>query len=147
MELRGTMLKRSDIVERESLRCYKVVSPDAFTKLLKKSQALVDYVDSFVLKKDSDKIGDVEMVGQYDMNKMDLYGCLCYATGMLQTLVTALPKKKVPQYIKTEKQRASINVAIMEAPYLVEQVEHQQNKRKGAQSERDERLDKRCKKG
>ena len=41
------------------MRGYKVTDPSTFMNLLKKSRALVDYVDHFVLESDSDKIVQV----------------------------------------------------------------------------------------
>ena len=70
-----------------------MINQDAFAKLLKKSQALINYVDTFILKNESNKIGDVNRVGQYNMKRMDMYEHLCYAARILQTLLSVLPKK------------------------------------------------------
>lgn len=56
-------LRRNTVIHSESLKCYKVINQDAFAKLLKKSQALVNYVDTFILKNESSKISDVNTVG------------------------------------------------------------------------------------
>ena len=44
------------------MRGYKVTDPSTFMNLLKKSRALVDYVDLFLLESDSDKIVQVRLI-------------------------------------------------------------------------------------
>ena len=115
-------LREGTVIQNEgSLKCYTVIDKDAFAKLLKKSEVLINYFDTFILKKQSQKIRNVHLVGQYNMDKMDLYEHLCYATGILHTMLSVLPKKTVPQYIKSEKQRIAVENAVWEAPYFMRQ--------------------------
>ena len=95
------------------MRGYKVTDPSTFMNLLKKSRALVDYVDHFVLESDSDKIVQVRLIGEYNCCELKrYYGHLRYATGILNTIVTECRWKTIPAEIKKRNQVNSLVVAM-----------------------------------
>ena len=66
-------LRENTIFQSEGLKCYKEINQDSFEKLLKKSQDLINFLDTFILKNDSHKRSDVILLGQYNIEKIDLY--------------------------------------------------------------------------
>ena len=95
----------------------KVIVKDSmrFSCLLEKSKALVNYTDAFVLRSESDKIAHVRLIGEYDKMSMEkYYGHLCFATGLLNTIVTESPKRKIPSEIKSKKAVVAFRVANVE---------------------------------
>jgi len=98
---------------------YEVVDSEEFTELIQESKALVNYTDRFVLKDPSDKMTEIHGIDR-DMTDMDPYGALCYVTGILDTIVSNVPKRYFPAKLKlkTGKQRSIICVAIYQSPYL-----------------------------
>ena len=73
-------LQGNAVIQSEGLKCYNMINQDAFAELLKKSQALINYINTFIFKNESHKISDVDRVGQYNMEKMDMYEQICYVT-------------------------------------------------------------------
>lgn len=98
---------------------YEVVDSEEFAELIQESKALVNYTDRFVLKDPSDKMTEIHGIDR-DMTDMDPYGALCYVTGILDTIVSNVPKRNFPAKLKlkTGKQRSIICVAIYQSPYL-----------------------------
>ena len=82
---------------------YDNTDPDLFAQLLAKSRVLVAYVDAFVLEHKADKFNDVRALEDYDKkrgdDRNDYYYCLCYATGLLNTILTECKWKKMPSKI------------------------------------------------
>ena len=104
-------------IEGDSLRGYKVTDPDTFMNLLKKSRALVDYVDLFVLESESDKVVQVQFLNDCSELKR-YYGHLCYATGILNTIVTECKWKTIPAKITKKKEVNSLVIAREETERL-----------------------------
>ncbi len=100
-------------------RGYKVTDPDTFMNLIKKSMALVDYVDLFVLESESDKVVQVQFLGDYNCTNLKrYYGHLCYATGILNTIVTECRWKTIPAKITKKNEVNSLVIAREETEVL-----------------------------
>ena len=92
------LLRCCHCIEGDSYRGYRVTNPETFADVLKKSDALVNYFDLFVQKQKSDKITEVKTIGRYSQPRMKkYYGHLCFATGLLNMIVTECKWKKYQQ--------------------------------------------------
>ena len=84
--------------------------------MLAKSRALVAYVDVFVLEDEADKVTYVRAQSDYDKkrgdDRNDYYDYLCYATGLLNTILTECKWKKMPKKITKGRECHAMGVAI-----------------------------------
>lgn len=87
----------------------KVIDTEQFGELIEKSRALVTYTDCFVLRDPSDKRSDIWAIVELEHYE-DPYHALCYVTGILDTLISTLPKRTIPQNLKTGRQQRAFNV-------------------------------------
>ena len=102
------------VLEGNSNDGYEVTNPDEFAKLIQESKALVNYTDYFVLKDPSDKMKDIYRISE-TLTNMDLYDALRYVTGILDSILSTLPKVKIPEKgfkLRTHKQKAAIATAM-----------------------------------
>ena len=92
---------------------YEVLKSEEFAELIQESKVLVNYTDCFVLKHPSDKMTETFGIDR-NIADMDPYGALCYVTGILDTIVSNVPKRNIPQRLKlkTGKQKSVIHMAI-----------------------------------
>lgn len=90
---------------------FEVVDSEQFAGIIQKSKALVTYTDCFVLKDPSDKMSEIWNKDRQVQDCEDPYHALCYVTGILDTIVSTLPKKTLPEHLKSVKQRSAITVA------------------------------------
>ena len=95
---------------------YKIINPRILEQLLTKAQALVAYVDAFVLEDANDKVEYVKLLGDYEEkrgnDRNDYYDYLCYATGLFNTILTECKWRKFPNKITKSKQRHAVGLAI-----------------------------------
>lgn len=101
-----------EVLKGDFTRGYKVINSEAFAELVQESKVLVNYTDCFVLKDPSDKMTEIFGIDR-DMTDMDPYGALCFVTGILDTLVSNVPKRNIPPKLKlkTKKQKTAIDMA------------------------------------
>ena len=90
---------------------YKVVNSEEFAELIRKSKALVNYTDCFVLNDPSDKMTEIDVIDE-EIQYMDPYHALCYVTGILDTIVSTLPKRKIPEMLTSYKQKGAMSTVI-----------------------------------
>ena len=106
-------------IEGDSYHGYTITDPETFADALKKSEALVNYFNSFILKQKSDKITEVTTIGRYPQPRMKkYYGHLCFAVGLLNTIATECKWKKIPTKITAKRQVNALVVAIVETREL-----------------------------
>ena len=106
-------------IEGDSHHGYRVTNPETFPNVLKKSDALVNYFDSFVLKQESDKITEIKLIGSHSQPQLKkYYGHLCFATGLLNGIVTEYKWKKMPTKITAKRQVNALVVAVEETEEL-----------------------------
>lgn len=95
---------------------YKIINPRILEQLFTKAQALVAYVDAFVLEDSNDKVEYVKLLGDYEEkrgnDRNDYYDYLRYATGLFNTILTECKWKEFPNKITKSKQRRAIGLAI-----------------------------------
>jgi hypothetical protein len=112
-------LRHGEVLEGDDQDGYKVVNSEEFAELIQQSKALVNYTDCFVLKNPSDK--RTEIYGIMDNpERMDEYDALRYVTGILDTIVSTLPKRKIPEKLTSSKQKGAICAAIWHYRDLIE---------------------------
>ena len=107
-------LRNDRVLEGNSDDGYEVRNPDEFAKLIQESKALVNYTDYFVLKDPSDKMKDIYLISE-TLTTMDLYDALRYVTGILDSILSTLPKVKTPEKgfkLRTYKQKGAIYTAM-----------------------------------
>ena len=109
-EIFGKLL-HGEVLERDSSGGYKVVNSEEFAELIQKSKALVNYTDCFVLKDPSDKRTEIYLIGE-SIPDMDPYHALCYVIGILDTIVSTLPKRKIPEMLTSYKQKGAMSTVI-----------------------------------
>jgi hypothetical protein len=112
--LHGEVLEH---VRVRSTRGYKVVNSEEFAELIQQSKTLVNYTDCFVLKDPSDKRTEIYLIGE-SIPDMDPYHALCYVTGILDTIVSTLPKRKIPEMLTSYKQKGAMSTVIYQFPRL-----------------------------
>ena len=110
-------LRHGGVLEGDYNDGYKVVNSEEFAELIRKSKALVNYTDCFVLNDPSDKMTEIYRIDE-QIQYMDPYHALCYVTGILDTIVSTLPKRKIPEKLMSSKQKGSICTAIFQFPHL-----------------------------
>lgn len=99
-------------------KSFKVRRPNELIQLLGKSDLFIKYVDHFVLRSPSDKMSEICYL--MDISEFEnSYGHLRYATGLLNTVIERLPKKKMPPKLTKKKQVAALEMAI----YVIRELE------------------------
>ena len=104
-------LRHGEVLEGDDQDGYKVVNSEEFAELIQQSKALVNYTDCFVLKDPSDKRTEIYLIGE-SIPDMDPYHALCYVIGILDTIVSTLPKRKIPEMLTSYKQKGAMSTVI-----------------------------------